>query len=138
MKDPQQLLNACLEYFRMVNENPLTSEKVGFSKGKVCRTTIEHPRAMTVWGLSSFLGITTPTWYEWRKNRKDLKDVIDFVEQTIKQQKFEAAAAGLLNANIISREMGLADKQIQEVNIPKMVFKPPDGEQPETPPIYGE
>ena len=32
------------------------------------------------------------------------------MEEIIRQQKFEGAAANLLNANIIARDLGLADK----------------------------
>lgn len=138
MKDPNVLYEACNEYFEWIKNNPLKSEKVGFSKGKVLRTEISHPRAMTIWGLSSFLGIVTSTWYGWRKDRADLKPVMDWAEQVIKEQKFSAAAAGLLNANIISRELGLADKQINEVVVPKMIINPPDGERPPESPIFGE
>lgn len=34
------------------------------------------------------------------------------VEQIIRQQKFEGAAAELLNPNIIARDLGLADKKV--------------------------
>jgi len=36
--------------------------------------------------------------------------VIADIEAVIKSQKFQGAAAGLLNANIIARDLGLADK----------------------------
>lgn len=132
------LYNACVEYFKWIADNPLESEKVGFSKGKVQRAIVTHPHAMTIWGISSFIGITSRTWYEWRKNRPDLKAVIEWAEEIIKQQKFSGAAAGLLNANIISRELGLADKHIQETVVPKMTVNPPAGEAPPEPPIFGE
>ncbi|SMP36850.1 terminase small subunit, partial [Shimia sagamensis] len=51
------------------------------------------------------------TWREWRKSRKDLSSVMTRVEQIIRQQKFEGAAAELLNPNIIARDLGLADKK---------------------------
>jgi hypothetical protein len=44
----------------------------------------------------------------------------------------------LLNANIISRELGLADKQIVEAAAPKMVVAPPEGSNPVQPTIAGE
>lgn len=139
MKDPSVLYAACVEYFEWIDKNPLTSEKVSFDKdGCENRATIYHPHAMTIWGLSSFLGIVSSTWYDWRKHRPDLKAVITWAEETIRQQKFSAAAAGLLNANIISRELGLADKQIQTVNIPGMVIKSPEGSAPPEPPIHGD
>jgi hypothetical protein len=41
----------------------------------------------------------------------DFSQIIARIENVIYSQKFTAAAAGLLNANIIARELGLADKQ---------------------------
>lgn len=136
--DPNKLYEACVEYFVYCEENPLVEEKVGFSKGKTCRADMNKVRAMTSSGLSIFLGITHKTLIEWKKTRDDLKPVIDWAESVIWNQKFSAAAAGLLNANIISRELGLADKQEVAVNAPQMTINPPEGERPPTPPIHGE
>jgi hypothetical protein len=139
MKDPTAFYEAAVEYFEWIDQNPLMSEKVSFDKrGNENRATIYHPHAMTIWGICCYMGITSVTWYEWKKSRPDLKDVIDWAEQIIRQQKFSAAAAGLMNANIISRELGLADKQIVEAAAPRMVVAPPEGSNPVQPPIAGE
>lgn len=66
---------------------------------------------MTISGLCNFLDISAQRWYKWRQDRDDLRDVIARVEQIISTQKFEGAAADLLNHNIISRELGLADRR---------------------------
>ena len=134
-----ELLQAAVfEYFEWIENNPLTSEKVGFSYGAAVKTEITHVRAMTKIGLAMFLGITTQTLQDWKKTREDLKPIIEWAESCIWNQKFEAAGAGLLNANIISRELGLADKQIHQVNAPGMVIKPPAGDMPPPPPAHGE
>lgn len=138
MKDAQTLYEACVEYFEWIEENPLIEEKVGFSKGRTCRADMNKVRAMTASGLSLFLGITHKTWIEWKKTRDDLKPIIEWAETVIWNQKFSAAAAGLLNANIISRELGLADKQVVDVTAPRMTINPPAGEAPDQPPIHGE
>lgn len=70
---------------------------------------------MTIGGMCVFLGIAESTWHAWRKSRPDLSEVITRAEQIIRQQKFEGAAAELLNANIIAREIGLADKTESKV-----------------------
>ena len=54
---------------------------------------------------------TDETWRAWRKDRADLSEVIATAESAIFTQKFEAAATGLLNANLISRDLGLADRK---------------------------
>lgn len=63
---------------------------------------------MTLGGLYLFLGINRSTWDEYR-GREDFSAVIGRVEEAIREQKFTGAAADLLNANIISRDLGLRD-----------------------------
>ena len=43
-------------------------------------------------------------------NRQDLVETIERVQMVLYAQKFAGAAADLLNANIIARDLGLADK----------------------------
>lgn len=137
MKDPQALYEACSDYFQWVKDNPLIGEKVGFSKGKTCRANTTHIRAMTITGLCIFLGIVSRTWYLWKSDQKDLLPVMEWAEEIIRTQKLEGAAAGLLNANIISRELGLAEKVDHGHVIPAMVIAPPPGSMPVQPPIAG-
>ena len=66
---------------------------------------------MTLDGLQIFLDIDHTTWGDWRRNRDDLSPVTMRVEQIIRTQKFEGAAANMLNANIIARDLGLADRK---------------------------
>ena len=48
---------------------------------------------------------------------KDFSTIISRIEEVIYNQKFQGAAADLLNANIISRELGLADKSEINANL---------------------
>lgn len=66
-------------------------------------------RAMTVSGLCIFLDISQQAWGEYR-DRDGFGEVTSRVDEIIRTQKFEGASAGLLNANIIARDLGLADK----------------------------
>ena len=114
--DPEQLRNACYEYFEWVEENPLYEEKIFHSSGMITKDTITKMRAMTIGGLRIFLGICEQTWVNY-KNNPDFLGVVKEVEEIIYNQKFEGAAADLLNPNIIARELGLADKQQAEIKI---------------------
>lgn len=137
--DPAILWESCLEYFQWVEDNPLFEDKVGFSEGCAVHTPVAKVRAMTIAGLCTFLGIHKQTYYNWKKDRADLAGVLTQAEQIIWSQKFGAAAAGLLNANIISRELGLAEKTDVNVTPPTMVINPPAGERPyPMPPIHGD
>jgi hypothetical protein len=111
----EDLWNACCEYFQWVEDNPLIEEKVFASKGEILTYNACKMRAMTITGLSVFLGIDLSTWYEWKK-RNDLSKVITRVEAIIWDQKFTGAAAELLNHNIIAREIGLMTTPPKEVD----------------------
>ena len=111
--NPEQLRNACYEYFQWVEDNPLYEEKIFHSQGIITKDTITKMRAMTIGGLRIFLGICEQTWVNYRNNQ-DFLGVVKEVEEIIYNQKFTGAAADLLNSNIIARELGLADKQQNE------------------------
>jgi hypothetical protein len=67
-------------------------------------------RAMTIAGLCIFLDIDQTTWRDYG-TKKDFSRVVTRAEEVIRSQKFAGAAADLLNANIIARDLGLTDKQ---------------------------
>ena len=106
----RMLLEACEDYFTWCEENPLLEDKAYAYEGAVTHDPVEKLRAFTLNGLTLFIDVADTTWRDWRATRQDLLPVITWAETTIKDQKFVAAAAGLLNANIISRDLGLADK----------------------------
>ena len=108
-KTPEELWSAAVEYFDWVVANPLyASETVKF-QGKATLTEVPKMRAMTVAGLCLFLGISQQAWSEY-KQRKGFGEVTSRIDDVIRTQKFAGAAADLLNANIIARDLGLADK----------------------------
>nr|WP_304655018.1 DNA-packaging protein [Neorhizobium galegae] len=107
---PDILWNASIEYFAWVEANPLWEMKAFASGGKVVTRQLPKMRAMTISGLCIFLDIARRTWDGYRA-REDFVPVVTRVEEIISAQKFEGAAADLLNANIIARDLGLRDKQ---------------------------
>lgn len=110
-ENPDDLLSACEEYFEWVEANPLFEDKLVTFQGQASHEPVAKMRAMTIGGLCIFLGISRGTWNAWRSDRPDFSEVIARVEDVISTQKMEGAAADLLNANIIARELGLADRK---------------------------
>src|SRR5690554_1167607 len=106
----EALWEACCEYFQWVEDNPLYEMKAFSYQGEVVQEPVAKMRAMTIDGLCLFLDIAVSTWYEWR-NVDDFSEVVAKAESVIRSQKFAGAAADLLNANIIARDLGLADKK---------------------------
>lgn len=107
---PDVLWAAALEYFAWVEANPLYETKAFASGGKVVVKELPKMRAMTISGLCIFLDISRQAWSDY-KAREGFADITTRVEEVISAQKFEGAAADLLNANIIARDLGLRDKQ---------------------------
>lgn len=128
---PEELEAACVEYFEWVHENPLKTVELVKFQGAAKQVEVPKMRAMTIGALCLFLDITQKTWFAWRESRSDLSDVITRVEEVIRQQKFEGAAADLLNPNIIARDLGLAEKKEHsgELNVRTLsdFYAPADG-----------
>jgi hypothetical protein len=106
---PEDLWSACVEYFAWVEDNPLWEDKITSYQGENKHEPVAKMRAMTLDGLTIFLDIGTQTWYDYA-GREDFSEVTRAVDKEIRTQKFAGAAADLLNANIIARDLGLADK----------------------------
>lgn len=107
---PEILWASCCEYFQWVEDNPLMECKAFAYQGVVTKENIPKMRAMTIGSLCIFLDIDPSTWAVYRE-REDFTGITSRVENIIRAQKFAGAAADLLNANIIARDLGLVDRQ---------------------------
>lgn len=104
-QSPDELWEKAMEYFDWCDNNPLLSYEWNGKDPVKCE--LEKMRAYTWTGLYTFLNITTLDWY---KEREEFLPIIKRIQNILYTQKFEGAAAGLLNPNIIARDLGLADK----------------------------
>lgn len=107
---PDDLWSAACEYFEWNANNPLYEEKAFAYQGVVTLESVAKMRAMTIAGLILFLDISKQGWSEYCA-KPDFSDVTERIKEIIYKQKFEGASADLLNANIIARDLGLADKK---------------------------
>lgn len=109
---PEELWNAACEYFEWCDNNPLiVVDWVGKDADQVER---EKMRAYTWTGLEYYLDIDSLREYKTNEKYKDFSQVVTRIEKIIFTQKFEGAAAGLLQHNIIARDLGLIDKSEQK------------------------
>ena len=106
---PEKLWEEAIEYFEWVEANPLQEEKGFAYMGSVTKENFNKMRAMTIIGFCLYADINVDTFYEYRKS-KDFSEITTRIENIIRDQKFSGAAAELLNANIIARDLGLVDK----------------------------
>jgi len=115
-KTPELMLEAAFDYFEWVEDNPL--EKAIIYQGAVSASPEKLMRAMTIKGLCIYWGVNTQYLNDFigdldleKKESKDFSLVISTIKEIIETQKFEGASAGLLNPNIIARDLGLTDKK---------------------------
>jgi hypothetical protein len=116
-KTPDELQPEIIAYLEYCDENPWYKNeaiKSGDRAGEIIK--IPTARPYTIGGLCIYLGITQKTWLNY-KEREDFLQLITWAEEVCRTQKFEGAAVGAFNANIISRDLGLADKQDINANV---------------------
>jgi len=114
--DPEVMREAAYEYFSHVVNNPLESlipVKAGDHFGETVSVPMGRP--FTKERLCIFWGCNTKYLANFKrgltKDDKDFINVINEIEDIIYSQKFEGAAVGIFNHNIIARDLGLSDKQ---------------------------
>ena len=128
-KTPGDLWEAALNYFEYVDDNPFESEETKTSLTDSETKIKKHKRPYTIEGFCVHIGVN-------KQYLSDLMEVVEGVDnefslvirnihKVIRFQKFEGAAAGLFNSNIIARDLGLKDhsdmttngKDVKGVNI---------------------
>lgn len=112
--NPEDLWEACCEYFAWVEDNPLWENKVAQFQGGVVDMPAAKMRVMTLTGLCLFIDISLDAWHNYRK-RDGFIVVCEQAETTIREQKFAGASAGLFNPMIIARDLGLKEATTQEI-----------------------
>lgn len=112
---PKLLWEAACEYFQYIKDNPLYETKVFNYQGNIVREEVPIMRAMVMRELCFYLNCNEAYFRQFKANlpedEKDFSTVIEDIETIVYTQKFQGAAGNLLNANIISRDLGLADKK---------------------------
>lgn len=111
---PDLLWEAACEYFLWCDTNPWYKNEA-VKSGDLAGELIKVPtaRPFTLAGLCLYMDASESYWKEFRKGdnlSEDFLSVITRVEEIVRNQKYEGAAVGAFNANIIARDLGLRDK----------------------------
>lgn len=110
--DPALLWEAACEYFTWCDNHPWVKKDFissGPMAGKI--VDLETTRPYTIDGFLLYIDASTSWWGDWKKAPPEgFSEVITRIDRTIYRQKFEGAAVGAFNANIIARDLGLVDK----------------------------
>lgn len=104
---PEELWEEACKYFDWCDKNPLMT--IEYYGKDAIRCEVPKMRAYTWTGLEYFLGISDLKNYRTKEEYKDFFPIISRIEQVLYTQKFEGAAAGLLNPSIIARDLQLKD-----------------------------
>ena len=107
----QDFLNDCAAYFEWCATNAIQEEELFHNKGAIVRADKAKLRVFTKKGLCAFVGIPEGRLTTYTQQGDEWAEAVELVESIIYTQKFENAAAGLINSTLISRDLGLADRQ---------------------------
>lgn len=107
--NPDILWEEAMGYFKWVDENPIMSYEWNGKDPVKC--DLEKARAYSLKGLCLYLGVHEQYFNSTISTREDFSHVVSRIRDIIFTQKFELAAAGLLNHIIIVRDLGLVEKQ---------------------------
>ena len=115
-KSPKKLWEAASEYFEWCDQNPWIREETTTKPHGAEHKKIPTARPYTLTGLCIYLDVNNRYFFEFKnsetcKNSKDFSTIVTRIEEIIYTQKFEGAAVGAFNANIIARDLGLRDNQ---------------------------
>jgi hypothetical protein len=131
---PKLLWQEACKYFQWAEDNPWIKKEqlkkpitTTDEKGKkTTQTIVDIPtaRPFLLSGLCTFLGVNEKYFNDFNdaislkakkgkltRKDKDFSEVVHMINQIIYTQKFEGAAVGAFNANIIARSLGLTDKK---------------------------
>ena len=119
---PEELREKFLEYVDWAYKHPIVVRSKyeaksveGVDYGNT--TTDEKPRLVSIQGFVVYLGATLSWWGELDRSKMDFSAVKSFVREFCESYQKEMASAGLFKENIISRLLGLADKQNVQAQI---------------------
>ena len=106
---PAELWAAAVDAFEWLTTHPLKEEQLFHYKGAVKSHYARKMRPFTWEGVALLMGLHfkgLKTYWD----RPEFVEVMEYIADVIRTQKFEGAAAGFLNASLIARDLGLADR----------------------------
>ncbi len=110
---PKEMVEKFTEYAQWCNDHPLQeNSRTVYQKG-FSDTTAYKPRRVSIGGFLVYIGCTWDWWSHLDESKRGAQffKVKTSIREYCETYQKEMASAGLLNANIISRLLGLADKK---------------------------
>lgn len=117
IKTPQILWDSFCEYAEKIDSNPTIVQETKTTDKRVEVREMQRALPYTWEGFEDYLfekGLVSDLKH-YKQNKdgayNDYFPIITHIGKIIRNQKFQGAAAGLFNANIIARDLGLSDKK---------------------------
>lgn len=110
IQSPEMLSNAADEYFQQCIDNPII--EIDYRGKDLVRIELPHPKVFQKGELARFCHVSQ--WSvinELKGVSEDFVQVVTRIEGIIHDQKFQHAAVGMFNSNIVARDLGLSDKK---------------------------
>lgn len=106
---PEDLWTAAVEAFDWLHSHPLKEQVASSYQGAYTKTTLKKMRAFTWAGVAMAMGVRESGLRRYA-TIPEYEEVMEWIDNIIRTQKFEGAAAGLLNPSLIARSLGLAER----------------------------
>ena len=111
---PDELEAKFIEYVKWCDEHPIeVTTTTTYANGNWSEVVEKKPRLICLTGFELFAGVDA-SWWSYLNTRKRAEEYIKVkakIKNMCEMYQKEMASAGVFNANIISRLLGLADKQ---------------------------
>lgn len=117
---PQEMWEIACDYFAWQTKDILYKNVANSKTGGILSLPQDKP--FTLAGLRLFAGIGVQTWYDYCA-KPEFSEVTKAIDDILFKQKFDGASAGMFNANIIARDLGLAEKQDISAKVESKVIK---------------
>lgn len=122
VESAEDLWSIFMDYIKHSDSQPVVEPKLFNGKDGLRDGNLNKIRPYTLNGLCNHIGMSPYTWDLWKKQEKEklieLKettsmflDVLLQIESIIYDQQYQGAAVDIFNTAIVSRKLGLADKQ---------------------------
>ena len=111
---PEEVFDFAVRYFSWAESEAIKAIETAAFQGVVSESLVHKPRVFTLTGLALFMGVNINRFARWR-TEAGYSDVMEFIDNVIYEQKYQLGVAGIINSNIVGKELGI-DKP-QEIKI---------------------
>ena len=110
IESPEDFEELAFEYIEWVKNNPIQKTITASFQGEISFKKVPHMRGMTQFGLASHMGIGLSTLKDYG-NREEYSAIYGRIDTIMKSWNLDGSMSGDLNASLVARIDGHADKQ---------------------------